>query len=727
MNLRDLNLLDTYRTGSQNLLDDFYIPTLKSASSYDRAVGFFSSSLLTHALQGVSGLFANNGRMRLIIGKTLTDDEYQAAKSGHELTHISDVFQKELDEILAVQSSLEKYRLRLFTALIATGKLEIKFAYRRSGMYHEKIGIIRDLDGHKVLFYGSANETTNAMKDLNFESFSVWRNWESDIYDRFASDYETGFEDIWSGSAKGIFTVKLPSKVYERIHQHHMDNNSDLPPLDIESKLSRDKNVAVNNYYPVIPKSINGKEFKLFEHQNKALQKWYGQEQKGLLRLATGAGKTITSLYGMAKMFEVSERPRKILFIVAVPYVALAEQWVSELNMFNMQPIHCFSNKASWESPLSNKINSLISGNIEFVSVVVVNKTLISRSFLNVINRVNEDSVFFVGDECHRHGTALISSKLPAARFRMGLSATPYTESPQSEYQEFDEEESTKDRLIKYYGDVVANYTLHDALVDDVLTPYCYYINVVYLTETETELYTKYSKEIGRYLAISKSKDNKSLSNAIRKRNKIVSNAEGKLRALDRILQSDVIAEKSNTLFYVGEGKAGIDDDDDDLREDVDDETTQLDEVARVIRKNKWKVSSFTAKENKADRKTIMRSFVDGSIDGLVSMRVLDEGIDIPKCERAFILASSRNSRQFVQRRGRILRKFPGKKMAYIYDFLVVPTSHSRDKSSIALVENELRRAMDFVVLSNNRVESELKAAEIGHQFGVDVMEIDYG
>ena len=339
MNLRDLNLSDTYRSSSHDLLNDFYIPALTAASSYDRAVGFFSSSLLTHALQGVSGLFTNNGRMRLVIGKTLTDDEYQAAKSGQELTHISDVFQQELDEILAAESSLEKYRLRLFTALIATGKLEIKFAYRPSGMYHEKIGVIRDSDGHKVLFYGSANETTNAMKDLNFESFSVWRNWEPDIYDRFASDYEKGFEDIWSGSAKGIITVKLPSKVYERIHKHHIDNSVSPLPLDIESQLSLDKNIALNNFYPIIPNSINGNEFSLFEHQKKALQQWYEQDQSGLLRLATGAGKTITSLYGVAKIFDVSDRPRKLLFIVSVPYVALAEQWVGELNIFNMQPV----------------------------------------------------------------------------------------------------------------------------------------------------------------------------------------------------------------------------------------------------------------------------------------------------------------------------------------------------------------------------------------------------
>lgn len=724
MSFKELNIRDTYRSGEHGLLDDFYIPALSKAVTYDRAVGFFSTSLLIFALQGISKIISNNGKIRLIIGKTLTDEEYQAVKDGYEYSGITKVFEKELDDILAVESSIEKYRLRLFTAMIATGRLEIKFALRTSGMYHEKIGIMRDDDGNKLLFYGSANETTNAINsNLNYESFSVYKSWESDIYERFAAVYERGFENIWNGSEKGITTLKMPSKLYEKCHNYYMENHTNDIDLDDESNLFNDFVFSFNNHYPVIPKIINGKDFKLFHHQKEALSNWYANEKKGLLKLATGSGKTITALYGVSKMFEASKRPRRLFLLVAVPYVALAEQWVKELSLFNISPIKCFSNRKSWGSRLLAKINNLNSGAIEFASAVVVNKTLSSEYFKEIIKKIEPNNLFFIGDECHRHGSSNINNFLPDAYFRMGLSATPYTEN----YEESDEEEqTTKFRLTKYYGDIVASYSLHDALMDDVLTPYHYYLVPVELSVLETESYVEYSKEIGRLSALDNSSENSALKNMIRKRNKIISNASEKLSALDAILKSEKITDRSNTLFYVGEGKAGTDDDVDDFREHSDDDVSQLDEVAKIVSSNGWKVSSFTAKESTADRRTIMNSFTDGFIDGLVSMRVLDEGIDIPKCQRAFILASSRNSRQFVQRRGRILRKFEGKNLAHIYDFLVIPHKSFIHKSCSQLVAKELTRAMDFVVLSKNRSVSQIQAEKIGKDFGVDVMELRY-
>ena len=339
------------------------------------------------------------------------------------------------------------------------------------------------------------------------------------------------------------------------------------------------------------------------------------------------------------------------------------------------------------------------------------------------MKRIDRDSVFFIGDECHRHAAEAINRQLPSARFKMGLSATPYDDSDDAAFDGSDY--SSKQRITQYYGSIVADYSLHQALLDEVLTPYNYYLTIVHLTERETELYGDYTREIGRLMSIDRSRENTALNNAIRKRNKIVSNAEGKLNALDNILKNDSITDRMYSLFYVGEGKAGIEDDED-LRWDFSDDASQLDEVSQIIRRNGWKVSPFTAKEKKSDRKITMRSFTDGSIDGLVSMRVLDEGIDIPKCQRAFILASSRNARQFIQRRGRILRKFPGKKLAHIYDFLVAPSPNSRDQASVSLVEKELRRAMDFVILSNNRVDCENTATDIAQQFGLDIMEIRY-
>jgi len=725
LNLTDLKIKDSYRSGEDNLLDDFYLPVLKTAHNYDRAVGFFSSSLLVYALQGISSIIKSKGKMRLIIGHPLTDEEYKAVKDGFDLRHIAQSLEGELDRLLDTTSSIDAYRLIIFTAMIATGRLEVKFAFRPHGMYHEKIGIIKDRLGHKLLFHGSANETTKAIDSFsNYESFNVFKGWQTDIYQRFAQKYEDGFEDIWSGADGTLLTLDLPSAMYNKIHQHHLKNS--LTPIDFEAE-SRIMTAALlikENHYPVIPKKIGNRDFSLFPHQENALRSWYDNDQRGILKLATGAGKTITALYGVSKLFEVASRPRKLIFIVAVPYVALAEQWVNELKMFNMNPVACFGNRKSWSTRLGDKINNLLTGNVEFFSLVVVNKTLSTNFFQNTLSKIDSEYIFFVGDECHRHGAEGIAIKLPDARFRLGLSATPYRESHEIGSDLSGEDEyPAKDRIIKYYGDVVAYYGLDDALLDEVLTPYNYYLNVIYLTIEETEAYLELSKQIGRFLSIDKGPANTALNNAIRKRNKIVANAQGKLPALKKLLTQTEFKEKSYTLFYVGEGKPGLDDDDD-LREYSEDEDSQLDKVAGVIKGEGWKVSSFTAKESTKDRQKIMSSFTDGSIDGLVSMRVLDEGIDIPKCQRAFILASSRNSRQFIQRRGRILRKYPGKELAHIYDFLVVPSPLNVQEAGTLLVKNELKRAMDFVLLASNSSDVRYEARKIAEEFGIDLMEI---
>ncbi|MBL3529626.1 MAG: hypothetical protein JMN27_18235 [gamma proteobacterium endosymbiont of Lamellibrachia anaximandri] len=224
-------------------------------------------------------------------------------------------------------------------------------------------------------------------------------------------------------------------------------------------------------------------------------------------------------------------------------------------------------------------------------------------------------------------------------------------------------------------------------------------------------------------MAIDNSKDNAALANAIRKRNSIVGNTESKYIALDKLLKQNEFEDKSHTLFYVGEGSSIVDEYDTTttLKKDL----SQLQVIAKVITKNGWKLSKFTSLEKQRDRYEILESFKDGSIDALVSMRVLDEGIDIPQCKRAFILASSKNSRQFVQRRGRILRRSDGKEFADIYDFVVLPNSSIGHNDVFRkLVFKELTRVMDFVRLSLNRKTNERKASEIGDRYGISIMEV---
>lgn len=713
-NLKSLHIKSIYRSSTDNLLSDFYIPALSVAKYYDRAVGYFSTSLIAYALKGISSIVKNDGKMRLIVGYPLTAEEFEALKEGKSRKSLDKKVTSSLLELYeTIELKLERERLSLFSLLIATGKLELKFAFKRQGMYHEKVGVIKDSFGNKVLFHGSANETTNAIHpDFNFESFAVYKSWNLEIYREFAQDFETGFERLWDNKEENIQCLDMPSELYEKItEKYKAQEKRDVALID-ESEWDIELSENTKNYYPVIPKTINGKEFQIFAHQKEALNNWFQRGMCGLFKLATGAGKTITAMYGITKIFDAAQKPRRMCVVIAVPYVALAEQWCEELKLFGMRGVPCFNSVNTWQNNLSTKITNLLLGNLEFLTIVVVNKTLReSEIFRENIARIPYQNLFFIGDECHRHGTESMARALPPAKYKMGLSATPYIDD--DEYLEANNE---KNYLTSYYGPIIAEYSLENALDDGVLTPYRYNIVPVYLTELEQDEYLRLTKVIGRHMNIDSSANNTQLANAIRERNKIVQNASNKDRALELLLKNDKNKAKAHTLFYVGEGNV--------LSEDDRSVKTQLDKTAGVLRSCGWKISKFTSKESSNERIKIMDSFKNKEIDALVSMRVLDEGIDIPQCNTAYILASSSNSRQFIQRRGRILRRHPSKQAATIFDFVVLPR---RDNSSVAvqnLVKRELKRVMDFVRPSLNRQECQGEAQRIGSEFDIELNEV---
>jgi len=720
-NLRDLNLKSVYRSGRDDLLNDFYIPLISNATYYDRAVGYFSTSLLQYALKGISKIAINGGKIRIIVGYPLDDDEYEALSAGKLLKQTQKKIDADFEVFLSLErNNLENLRLNFFTMLVASGILELKFACKKAGMYHEKMGIVKDLLGNKVLFQGSANETTNAINpDLNFESLTVFRSWDTLNYDEYAKPFENGFEDLWSGKEKNIFTLDMPSESYERIRAAYKKNKEyidEITSIEFDESFQNDIFCSsMEKGYPKIPSNIGNSVFKPHPHQENALKNWFDNDKKGLLKLATGSGKTITAMYGFTRIFNIAASPRKMFVLIAVPYQALAEQWSAELKLFSVNPIKCFYSRDIWDEKLNNSISLLINGDLEFVCAVVVNKTLLTDHFKAIISRVPSGNLFFIGDECHRHASFKTISQLPSAAFKMGLSATPYIDH-EDEFEELNEE---KNALIQYYGEVVSEYSLADALADNVLTNYDYNIVFVELTSDESDEYYVLSKEIGRQISIDRSKDNTKLASLIRRRNNIISNCENKVKTLKMILKNGNFEDKQHTLFYVGEGKSL------ENFSNEDNEFSQLENISLAVKDCGWKLSKFTAEESQAERVRIMESFVLGEIDGLVSMKVLDEGIDIPLCKRAFILASSRNSRQFIQRRGRILRKSEGKTKAEIYDFIVIPSSLEKVNPVFrSLVKKELSRAMEFIRLSRNRNKCEKEAMSCAERFDINIDEL---
>ena len=709
--LRDLKFKSVYRSDDDNILADFYIPALKESIAYDRAVGYFSSTMLSYAAQGIAALIDKQGSMRLIVGGELTQEESDAILNGYDLRSVSDrvglAFCKTIDQVV---EELSYSRLQALSWMIAQGTLSIKVALKRQGMYHEKIGIFRDKLGDEVVFQGSANETTNALlPEYNFESINVFPSWREEFRSH-AEPYLVGFEKLWTNKSKGTVVLEFPEAAREKLVR--IATRMIRPP-DAQIELAIWDSlvgVAEDNALlgPTAPVVLGTEPFAIKEHQRIALEKWRAQDLQGILALATGAGKTITALYAATRLFIAN---RKLFVVVAVPYTDLADQWCLEASLFNMQAIACYDTASSWRDELGKSIQLFNETLLPFVCAVVVNKTLQSDSFQELLGRIDAKNLFFVGDECHRHRSPKTVTCLPQqARYRLGLSATP------EEYHS----NSQDDALYKFYGPICARYTLAEALKDKVLTPYEYNLVLVELTESETEEYIALSEEISRRAAAGSIDDDGSSSDPflemlLFKRARLIGAAQNKLPALRSLIEKADPA--ALTLFYCGDGTVETPEDGSLLR--------QVEAVSVLLGELGWRSSRFTSAESKSRRRELLEDFKIANIDALVAIRCLDEGINIPSCHTAYLLASSRNPRQFIQRRGRILRKAPGKEKATIYDFLVtLPDSAFSDfEFERALFGAELQRVAEFAGLCLNYakayrdVEALLKRYDMVHEF----------
>jgi len=706
--LKCLNLKPVYRTGRDDLYNDFYKKSLAVSVTYDRAVGYFSSEILSMSLKGLSKLILSNGCMRLIIGHPLSNEEFEAVKHGLLLKEITSNLSTKLEDILC--SSDNKYpRLELLSWLIACGKLEIKFALRRAGMYHEKIGIFRDNQDNVVVFQGSANETPHGMvASLNAESISVYKSWEEQIFSSYGQEFVDGFNRLWLNEETETVTLNVPSKTYEVISKNCKANAIDFSVVNEYEEAIEARENGMNKSMPFIPANIGNNTFNIYDHQREALALWRSNSFKGILKLATGSGKTITSIYGAVKIFEAKKKKKQQLFlIIAVPYVELAIQWVENLRLFGINAHECFDSKNSWAESFENQVNYFNVGVSDFCAAVVVNRTLTSPLFQSLLNSIDSGSLMIIGDECHNHGSKNVNSALPNAYYRMGLSATPF----RSDDDEIDSPfpNDAKKRLLSYYGDIVATYGLDDAIHDGVLTPYKYHIIPVYLSAEEQEGYEELSSKITKIMLKQRGsglnqQDRENLTRYCGQRSRLLGSAQNKLKKLSELTAHISEEEKSHTLFYAGEGKP--------YGEVVEEDIKVIDQVSKVLNSNGWKTSQFTGDVSRNKRKFLMSAFKDKTIDALVAMKVLDEGIDVPACKTAYILASTKNPRQYVQRRGRILRKAENKDISTIFDFVVLPTNESPASKKLKLSEAE--RINDFALLAVNKLEIEQLIEEHG-------------
>ena len=463
--LRDLNLKAVYKSDEDNILEDFYFPALSVASSYDRAVGFFSASTISYAAQALTTFVQHGGRIRLILGAFTDKNDIEAVKQGYERRELSEKIGGELLGIIdEVSDDLFHNRLEALAWLVMHERLDVKVALREQGMYHDKVGIIGDANGDSVAFSGSANESTRALLPAyNYESINVFPSWREELSSYFLP-HQRSFERLWADESRDTVVLDLPTAVRERLVAVAGDLNY-TPSPEIERAIAqrvRDKVSAQARSVssaPKVPAELGGKPFKMQEHQLAALEAWRASgDFQGVFDLATGAGKTITAIYGISKL---AEAIGGLTVVIAVPYQNLADQWVDNLSQFNIYPLRCYVSRQNWLEKMRTVAHDMLMGSRNFAAIVVVNRTLKSPEFQEALKKLPGERLLWIGDECHHHSSQAYSGYLPDARFRIGLSATP------QHYLDEDRNE----RLNAFYGDIVYRYTLKQAIEEKVLTP----------------------------------------------------------------------------------------------------------------------------------------------------------------------------------------------------------------------------------------------------------------
>ena len=732
MSFQELDIKNEYRSLLDSVAKDFYIPLLSKAVKYQRAVGFFSSSCLVEISKGISELAKNGGKIQLVASPYLSDEDVEAIKSGYAMRDqvVKDAVRREMTE---GKTPFEKARLNLLANLISDGVLDIKIAFTedsdRMGMYHEKMGIITDSEGNRVAFAGSMNESATAMT-LNYETIDVFCSWKGEE-DRVVAK-ENAFASIWNDTEPNIKIIEFPELKQEIIEKYkrsvpdfEIDKKEYSP--DIDTVLHTDLGIYTE-YGPKFPEW-----FKLHDYQDEAITEWQKRDYRGIFDMATGTGKTYTGLGALTTLSKNIDH--KLAAIIVCPYQHLVEQWVEDILKFNIEPIIGYSEspQKDWQKRLKDAIRDqkLKVRGKEFFCFICTNATFSSDYVQTQLAKIKSDTLLMV-DEAHNFGAPYLSCLLfDNYKYRLALSAT---------LERHNDEEGTA-KLYDFFGEKCIEYTLDRAIEEKKLTKYKYYPIVVTLTEEELEAYDNLSYEIGKCIMKGKNGKMKLSSRGERlalQRSRIVAGARNKVTMLEEVIQPYIYDK--HILVYCGATK-GLEQNQD--RSDVDSEDIrQIDMVTDLLgNKLGMDVSQFTSKESVEEREILKREFSAGdTLKVLIAIKCLDEGVNIPKIKTAFILASTTNPKEYIQRRGRVLRLAEGKEYAEIYDFITLPydieevtsLTAAQVKRNSTLVKNELRRAEEFSRIAVNMVESASLIDEIKDAYGIQELnwsseEEDYG
>ena len=679
MSLKEIPLKYEYRSDGADLVKDFYTPCLRNATQYWRAVGYFTSNGLALNVKGLSSFIRHDGQMNLVTGPKLMSDDIEAIRRGYDAKKEN------------IDSSLDRGfehvshdRLMLLTWLIAHDYLDIKIASPSDSsttsphaIYHEKTGVFLDGNNNAVAFSGSSNETVGGLLN-NFESIDVHWSWD-DTQERVQQKVDN-FKRLWNNNTDKLEVIDFLNAVAEEllIHQTVYETRQ----VEIT-----DKPEIIEQTVPYLPKDIV-----LRKYQSEAIDAWFENGCRGLWEMATGTGKTITALSALARL---REEKKPLFVLVACPYQHLVDQWYEEAVRFGFEPILAYKSSANWVNQLNTALVRYNYGVRDVVCTITTQTTFIAVTMQKLLSKLKRSAVL-IADEVHHLGAERSRKRLTDVfNYRLGLSATPN--------RWFDESGTTA--LKTYFGDTVYEFSLNKAIEKGYLCPYYYHPHLVELTDEEFEEYEHLTERISKlYHQVESGEISEALERLLIKRATLLNRAENKLVKLAELL-TDKIDSLHHTLFYCAPGRIAP--------------------ILELLTTLRLRVAKFTAEESAAERQELLKMFASGHLQALVAMKCLDEGVDVPSTRTAYILASSSNPKEFIQRRGRILRQSPGKEHAEIHDLIAVPPTDYRQyptstfRTERKIVGRELKRFNEFAGMALNKFEARDKIWELAKDYNL--------
>lgn len=731
----------SYSSGDEYDPMKFHLECLMNSTRLDLLLGYFSSSAINLLSVGFASFIHRGGVVRLAINNVLSGKDKDSITRGLSDKIDSNLIDiTNLDTIYQKLSNYDKHFFDCLAWLISKGKLEFVVISPKKGrgISHYKEGVYYD-GKDSIAFSGSPNFTAYGLTE-NLETIDCFPSWIPGNSAKL-EDKITRINNIIDQQENSKIEYLNVENIKTEITQKFGKKEIEELLVEEQKLFCTQKSYVGKPYFEKALKDLLEQIYLIdstpkfpfggapHDYQVEAYDAWVANNRRGLFAMATGTGKTITSLNCILNDYQ---KQGFYKFIVLVPTTALAKQWVEETTIkFNFQNTYlCCSLNSSWQEELNVVGKNIVFRRPQNYAIITTYATFKGKKFQGIFKDLFVDDykqITLIADEAHTLGSTGFLNVLPTfINQRIGLSATPE--------RQFDDEGNAK--LVEFFDTSAERYTyeynMKTAIENNVLCQYYYYPIIVNLEQDEQDEYLEISYELLKYIDFEtgKYKESDYVNMLLIKRKNVIHKAKKKVRAIVQIIEQIGAANFTRAFIYVPEG-VDVDysdqEDSDIIQETENDKLIDI-YLSKLFGKFSLRMAKFTGETKNRDQ--ILEQFRTDRLDALLAMKCLDEGVDVPQTKFAIFCSSTGNPRQYIQRRGRVLRKHKGKEHAIIYDLIVKPImDHTNTDQKLTNIEKnifltELKRLVNFAVLSENKDECLQGLEPLCYDLGIDIYDM---